>query len=212
MKLYRYFAVFLGVACVAASLGSWANVPGSSIPSPTVKAFDQKDIPPASQKEKDLATARKAIEFKRNEIIDKLTKIDIVYMNEKDPAKKAALSKQRNAYRADLLRYEAQMGVMLKKLSAMVTERVAVANPSSVSADVVKQIQLLKRQMSIATERSTARAKLGKTTGDPEFTMMSERFKTYTALLGTKMARLTPSESKMLASMSDKNKKTAKNK
>lgn len=210
MNRNRYPFVILGILCVLLPLAAIAQEPGSPPPSPTVQPFDQRNIPLASSKEINLANARKKIVLQRNKVISKLTELDMKYFAERDPAIKASIAKKRNELRAQLQILENQMVAMLKRLSKMVTARVSVANPSVTSMGNIEDIKVVQRQMTLATNRANELRKAGKKESDPEYAMMSQRFKDYSTQLGSKMTRLTPVELKMLGdgkNISELNKK-----
>ncbi|MHB1460096.1 MAG: hypothetical protein ACYC1M_02270 [Armatimonadota bacterium] len=207
MKTFRILSILAGVLCILIPLTSSAQTPDAP-PETDLRKFDQKDIPPASQKERSLAASRKKIVDQRNATVNTLTKLDVAIMDEKNPQKRAALSKQRNVLRAKLIGYEQHMKAMEKQIAKMITARVEVANPSVTGQAEVDRVKLLRRQMAMATERATARAKMGKTVNDPEYTMMTERVKTYIAQMGSITTRLTPSETKELAAPAPKASKT----
>ncbi len=207
MKTFRILATLSGLLCIMLPLTASAQAPDAP-PTTDLRKFDQKDIPPASQKERSIATARKKIVDQRDATVNTLTKLNLAIMDEKDPAKRAALSKQRNVLRAKLIGYEQHMKTMEKQIAKMITARVQVANPSVVGGEQIAKVKLLRRQLAIATEHATALAKMGKTENNPEYTMMTERAKKYIAEIGSITTRLSPAETKQLAASKASTSKT----
>ncbi len=196
MKSKILLAMISCLTCTA-SVMLFAETP-SAIPSPTVKPFDQKDIPPPSQKEIKLSFLRKSLSNQRDALIDTLTTLDIKYADAKTPDARNSVRASQNILRAKLVGINTQITAVEKQLSRLINSRVEAANPSTTTYNTLAKVKNLQKRIKMVTARAAARSKLGLTEKDPEYGMMAARMKTYTTKLGTLMSQMSPTEIRML--------------
>lgn len=197
MKSKILFAMISCLTCTA-SVMLFAEAPSAPIPSPTVKPFDQKDIPPPSQKEIQLSFHRKSLSNQREALIDTLTGLDIKYADAKTPEARNSVHATQSKLRAKLFDINSQISAVEKQLSRLINSRVEAANPNTTTYNTLAKVKNMQRRIQIVTARAAARAKLGLTEKDPEYGMMAARMKIYTSQLGTLMSQMSPTEIRML--------------